>query len=72
MWANPGGFAVGGKIPGFGILLDQLESGEAIALNAAQGMPPMGVGRDSRIRRAIIDKNAHIGAGSVIRPGTVL
>jgi len=47
---------------------DFYESGEAIARNAAHGIPPMGIGRDCRIRRAIIDKNAHIGAGSVITP----
>jgi glucose-1-phosphate adenylyltransferase len=31
-------------------------------------VPPMGIGRGSRIRGAIIDKNAHIGSGVTIEP----
>lgn len=32
------------------------------------GAPPFGIGRGCRIHRAIIDKNAHIGDGTVIDP----
>ena len=33
------------------------------ARTAAQGLPPMGIGDDTVIERAIIDKNARIGRG---------
>jgi len=35
---------------------------------AQAGLPPMGIGRGSRIAGTIIDKNARIGAGVVIEP----
>ena len=47
---------------------DYYESAESVARNAAQGLPAIGIGRGCRIRRAIIDKNARIGAGAVITP----
>ena len=47
---------------------DAYESAESIARHAAKGIPPVGIGRGCRIRRAIIDKNARIGADSVITP----
>jgi glucose-1-phosphate adenylyltransferase len=40
---------------------DYFESREELAANAARGIPPIGVGTDSEIRRAILDKNARIG-----------
>jgi glucose-1-phosphate adenylyltransferase len=42
---------------------DYFESKEEIARNAAEGAPPIGIGREAEIRNAIIDKNARIGAG---------
>jgi len=42
---------------------DFFESKEDLAKNAAQGIPPIGIGRDCEIRTAIIDKNARIGNG---------
>jgi glucose-1-phosphate adenylyltransferase len=42
---------------------DYFESREEIARNAAAGAPPIGIGRETEIRNAIIDKNARIGAG---------
>jgi glucose-1-phosphate adenylyltransferase len=42
---------------------DYFESLEEIARNAAAGIPPIGIGRETEIRNAIIDKNARIGAG---------
>lgn len=47
---------------------DYYESLESAARRAKEGLPPMGIGRNCRIRRAIIDKNARIGEGSVITP----
>ncbi|MCX5795181.1 MAG: glucose-1-phosphate adenylyltransferase [Elusimicrobia bacterium] len=47
---------------------DFYESRESIERAAREGIPPMGIGRNCRIRRAIIDKNARIGEGSVITP----
>ena len=43
---------------------DYFESREAIAQNAASGVPDIGIGRDCVIRGAIIDKNARIGDGA--------
>ncbi len=43
---------------------DTFESQEAIARNAAQGLPDIGIGRNCVIRDAIIDKNARIGDGA--------
>ncbi|MDD8025098.1 MAG: glucose-1-phosphate adenylyltransferase [Acidobacteriota bacterium] len=42
---------------------DYFESAEEKAGHEAQGVPPIGIGRDSEIRNAIIDKNARIGRG---------
>jgi glucose-1-phosphate adenylyltransferase len=42
---------------------DFFESKDDLAKNAAQGIPPIGIGRDCEIRTAIIDKNARIGNG---------
>jgi glucose-1-phosphate adenylyltransferase len=36
---------------------------EDIREDAKAGIPPIGIGRDTAIRRAIVDKNARIGAG---------
>ena len=42
---------------------------EGAAPNAvARGLPPIGIGRNCVIDRAIIDKNARIGDGVVITP----
>jgi glucose-1-phosphate adenylyltransferase len=42
---------------------DYYETLEEIARDASRGIPPMGIGADSVIERAIIDKNARIGSG---------
>lgn len=42
---------------------DYYETLEEIARDAARGIPPMGIGADSVIEHAIIDKNARIGSG---------
>ncbi len=42
---------------------DYFESREEMGRNAAAGIPPIGIGRDTEIRNAIIDKDARIGAG---------
>jgi glucose-1-phosphate adenylyltransferase len=42
---------------------DFFESKEELALNAARGLPPIGIGHGCEIRNAIIDKNARIGNG---------
>lgn len=47
---------------------DYYESEHSRLSNEARGIPPMGIGRGCRIRRAIIDKNVHIGDGAVITP----
>jgi len=39
-----------------------------IAADLAQGRPPMGIGRQCRLRRAIIDRDARIGDGVVLAP----
>jgi len=51
---------------------DFYESPEEIAAAAAQGLPPVGIGRGCVIERAIIDKNARIGDGVVITDKTGL
>jgi glucose-1-phosphate adenylyltransferase len=43
---------------------DYYETPEQIASNLARGKPNLGVGKNCRIRRAIIDKNTRIGDGS--------
>jgi glucose-1-phosphate adenylyltransferase len=47
---------------------DFYESDEEVKENAARGIPGVGVGRNCRIRRAIIDKNARIGSDCVLSP----
>jgi glucose-1-phosphate adenylyltransferase len=47
---------------------DFYESDEEVQANTAQGLPNVGVGRNCRIRGAIIDKNARIGDGCVLSP----
>jgi len=47
---------------------DYYESEEEMAANLAEGAPGVGVGRNCRIHRAIIDKNARIGDGCVLSP----
>ncbi len=42
---------------------DYFESAEEKARHEALGVPPIGIGEDSEIRNAIIDKNARIGRG---------
>jgi glucose-1-phosphate adenylyltransferase len=46
---------------------DYYESEEEKAENRRRGIPRIGVGHDAQIERAIIDKNARIGTGVVIR-----
>jgi glucose-1-phosphate adenylyltransferase len=47
---------------------DFYESDEEMQANAAAGSPNVGIGRNCRIRGAIIDKNACIGDGCVLSP----
>jgi glucose-1-phosphate adenylyltransferase len=47
---------------------DYYETPEHIAGNVARGKPHLGIGRNCRIRRAIIDKNTRIGDGSTLSP----
>jgi glucose-1-phosphate adenylyltransferase len=47
---------------------DYYENVEQIQKNIARGRPPIGIGKHCRIKRAIIDKNARIGAGCVLSP----
>jgi glucose-1-phosphate adenylyltransferase len=47
---------------------DYYESYESIRQNEQAGRPPIGVGMNSRIENAIIDKNARIGNNVVISP----
>jgi glucose-1-phosphate adenylyltransferase len=42
---------------------DGYQSLEAMRLDTIAGLPRIGVGENSVIRRAIVDKNARIGAG---------
>jgi glucose-1-phosphate adenylyltransferase len=44
------------------------QTADEIAADRAQGRPPIGIGRQSHIRRAIIDRDARIGAGVVLAP----
>ncbi|MCC6129489.1 MAG: glucose-1-phosphate adenylyltransferase [Acidobacteria bacterium] len=46
---------------------DFFEDDELRAANLARGIPAAGIGPDCIIERAIIDKNARIGAGSILR-----
>jgi len=47
---------------------DYYESAESIAQHRAQGKPAVGIGKNTRIENAIIDKNARVGDGCVITP----
>lgn len=47
---------------------DFYESGESVQKNAETGRPNIGIGRNTRIENAIIDKNARIGDNVVISP----
>jgi glucose-1-phosphate adenylyltransferase len=42
---------------------DYYETLEEIARAEAQGLPPMGIGEDGQIEKAIVDKNARVGRG---------
>ncbi len=42
---------------------DYYETLEEISRDSSRGIPPMGIGADSVIERAIVDKNARIGSG---------
>lgn len=45
---------------------DYYETEEQLAANVAAGRPHLGVGRNCRVKHAIIDKNARIGDGCVL------
>jgi glucose-1-phosphate adenylyltransferase len=47
---------------------DYYETPEHIAANLERGKPHLGIGKNCRIRRAIIDKNTRIGDGSTLSP----
>jgi glucose-1-phosphate adenylyltransferase len=47
---------------------DYFQTEEEIAADYAHGRVPVGIGRNCRIRHAIIDKNARIGDGVVLTP----
>ncbi|MFB3817582.1 MAG: glucose-1-phosphate adenylyltransferase [Candidatus Methylomirabilales bacterium] len=47
---------------------DYYEPLESIQQNAAEDRPRVGIGRNTRIHNAIVDKNARIGDGCVITP----
>ncbi len=49
---------------------DFFESAESLAANRERGLPDVGIGGDTLIRSAIIDKNARIGYGVSIDPGS--
>lgn len=49
---------------------DYYENAEALAQNRERNLPDVGIGGDTTIRRAIVDKNARIGYGVTIDPGT--
>lgn len=48
---------------------DYYETPEDLEANRDRGIPDVGIGGDTLIRRAIVDKNARIGYGVVIDPG---
>lgn len=48
---------------------DYYETVDALEENRAQNRPDVGIGGDTLIRRAIVDKNARIGYGVTIDPG---
>jgi glucose-1-phosphate adenylyltransferase len=47
---------------------DDYETPEEIQAGLARGIPPLGVGRNTFIERAIVDKNARIGDNVRISP----
>lgn len=47
---------------------DFYESAESIESHRARGEPPIGIGEDTRIENAIIDKNARVGDNCVLSP----
>ena len=47
---------------------DYYETPEQLAENKPRGRPPIGIGRNCRIRHAIIDKNARIGDNVTLDP----
>ncbi|HVV00987.1 MAG TPA: glucose-1-phosphate adenylyltransferase [Verrucomicrobiae bacterium] len=47
---------------------DFFETEESIAHQKAQGVPRIGIGANTRIETAIVDKNARVGANCVISP----
>jgi glucose-1-phosphate adenylyltransferase len=47
---------------------DYYQTAEEVQADKAQGRPPIGVGRNGRFRRSIIDKNARIGDGVTLSP----
>ncbi len=48
--------------------LDDYETPDEVQSNIAQGIPPLGIGKNTHIERAIIDKNARIGDNVRISP----
>ncbi len=48
---------------------DYYETSEDLELNRERNLPDVGIGGDTVIRRAIVDKNARIGYGVTIDPG---
>jgi len=62
---------LGGQPPADEVTAGAVIAGQATAGQATAGaIPPMGIGRDCHIVRAIIDKNARIGDGVTIRAHT--
>ena len=47
---------------------DYYESSASLAMNRSQGRPAIGIGKNTRVENAIIDKNARIGDNCVISP----
>ncbi len=47
---------------------DYYQTEEEVLADKERGRPPLGVGRNCRIRHAIIDKNARIGDGVILSP----
>jgi glucose-1-phosphate adenylyltransferase len=46
---------------------DEFEDDDGLVSALARGIPPIGIGANCVVERAIIDKNARIGAGCVLR-----
>jgi glucose-1-phosphate adenylyltransferase len=46
---------------------DDIEAEDDVVAAVAKGMPPVGIGPGCVIEKAIVDKNARIGAGCVLR-----